>query len=113
MNPTSGFLHNVKNNRFLLAIGKYVIYLFDNEVDIIASEASDGLDFVAQRSDGILFGELKHDVDLVFELVAFVGFAEDVEFVRGGLLDHLELIQVDVCQRGELVLLMPQVLHFH
>jgi hypothetical protein len=96
MNPASGLLHDIKNNRFLVTISNYFINLLDDVVDIVPSQAGDRLDLVAKRSERVLLGELEHDVDLVFELIALIGFAEDVEFVRGSLLDHLKLIEVDV-----------------
>ena len=87
MYPASCFFDDIKDYRFLLAVQQYLIYFFDDMVDIVSGDSCDGFDFVLEGGDGVLFGEFKHDVDLVLGLVAFVGFAEDVELVGCGFFD--------------------------
>lgn len=92
MNPISGFLNDVKNNRFLLTILDNLINDLDNMIYIVSSEPCNRLDLVAERSGGVVFGELEHDIDLILQLIAFVRFAQNVEFVGCSLLDNLEFI---------------------
>lgn len=51
-----------------------IIYFFDDKVDIITSNTCNGLDLVFNGGVGILFGEFKHHIDLIIELITFVRF---------------------------------------
>lgn len=75
-------------------------------IDVVSGESCNGFDFIAERSSWIFFGKLKHDIDLILQLVTFVGLAQDIEFIGSSLLDYLEFIEVDVGQGSEFVLLI-------
>jgi hypothetical protein len=75
MNPISCFLNDVENNRLLLTILNNLINDFYYVIYVVSGESCYGLDLVSERSVGIVFGELKHDIDLVLQLIAFVRFA--------------------------------------
>jgi hypothetical protein len=99
MNPISSLLDYIKHHWFFLTVEQDVIDFLDNMVDVVPSEARNGLDLVLQGCGGVVFGELEHEIDLVFGLYAFVWFAEDVELVGSGFLDNLEFVKVDVADR--------------
>ncbi len=92
MNPVSCFLYDIENDRFLLAILNNLINDFDDMIDVISGKPCNWLDFIVERSGWIFFGKLKHDVDLIFQLISFVWFTQDIEFVGCSLLHYLELI---------------------
>jgi len=106
MNPVSGFLNDIKNDRFLLAILDDLINYFDDMIDVVSGKSCNRLDFITKGIGWIFFGKLKHDIDLILQLVTFVRFTQDIEFVGCSLLDYLELIEVDVGQGSEFVLLI-------
>jgi hypothetical protein len=113
VDPIAGFLDDVEDDGLLLTVADNVLDLLGDGVDVVAGDADDGLELVAEGSEGVLLGELEHEVDLELQGVALVGFAEHVELVGCRLLHHLELLQIDILQGRELVLLLSQVLHFH
>lgn len=113
MDPVPGFLDDVEDDWLFVAVEDDVLDLLGDVVDVVPGDAGDGFDFVLDGGEGVFLGELKHEVDLVLHLVADVGLAQHVELVRGSLLHHLKLIQIDVLQRSELVPLLSQVLYLH
>jgi hypothetical protein len=110
VDPVPGLLDNVEHYGFLVTVDNDFVDFLGDGVDVVAGDASDGLYLVFDGSGGILLGVLEHDADLVFELVALIWLAEHCKFVRRGLLQHLELIEVDVGQRCEFVVLISEVL---
>lgn len=110
--PVPGFLYNIKDDGFVVTVDDDIIDFLGDVVDVVAGDAGDWLDFVLDGSEGVLFGVLEHDADLVLEGVALVRLAQHCEFVGRGFFEHLELVEVDMRQSGELIVLMPQVLHF-
>ena len=96
MNPIPCLLDNIKNNWFLLTIVYNFVNNFDNVIDIVPSQPSYRLDLISQRGSWIFLSEFKHDIDLVLKLIAFVWFAQNIEFVGGCLFDNLELVEIDV-----------------
>jgi hypothetical protein len=112
VNPVPGLLDDVEYDWFLLTVEDDLIDFLGDGVDVVASDAGNGLNLVLERREGVLLGVFEHDVDLVLELVAAVGLAEDGELEGGSLLQNGEFIEVDMREGSELVLLVPQVLHF-
>jgi hypothetical protein len=96
----------------VVAVGDDVVDLARDEVDVVAGDAGNGFDLVLDGGEGVGFGVLEHEVDLVVEVVVDVGLAEHVEFVGRCLLEHRELVQVDVGEGSELVVLQTQVFNF-
>lgn len=113
MDPVSGFLDDVEDDWFFMAVEDDVFYLLGDVIDIVPGDAGDGFDFVLDGGEGVLLGELEHEINLVLHLVPDVWLAKHVEFVRRCFLYHLELVQIDVLQSSELIPLLTQVLHFH
>ena len=105
MDPISGLLNNVKDNRLLLAGADDLLYFFNNVVNVVPSNAGDGFELIFKRSKRVLFGILEHEVDLVLHRVALERFAQDIELVGSCLFDYLELIEIDILQSCELILL--------
>lgn len=110
--PVPGFLYNIEDDGFVVTVDDDVIDFLGDVVDVVAGDAGDGLDFVLDGSEGVLLGVLEHDADLVLEGIALVWLAQHCKFVGRGLFEHLELVEVDMRQGSELIVLMPQVLHF-
>lgn len=96
----------------MLTVDDDIINFLGDVVDVVTGDAGDGLDLVLDGGEGILFGVLEHDADLVFKGVTLVGFAQHSELVGCGFFQHCELVEVDVGQSCELIVLMSQVLHF-
>lgn len=96
MDPVPSLLDNVEHYRLLSAAADDLLDLFDDVVGVVTSDACDWLDFVLDRCVGILFGVLKHEIDLILMLLAFVGFAHNVKFIRGSFFNYLELIQINM-----------------
>lgn len=111
MDPVAGLLNNIKDDWFLMAVVDDVVYLLRDVIQVVASDAGDRLELVLEGREGVLLGVLEHETDLVLELVAPVGLAEDGEFEGRSLLQDCELVQVDVGQGRELVTLVTQVLY--
>ena len=111
MDPISSLFYNVEDHWLLATVVDDLIDLPDDEVGVVTGDACDGLYFVFDGGVGVLLGEFEHEVDLVFELIALVGLAHNVELVGRSFLDHVELIQINVIQGHKLVLLVPQVLN--
>jgi len=105
VDPISGLLNNVKDNRLLLAGADDLLYFFNNVVNVVPSNAGDGFELIFKRSKRVLFGILEHEVDLVLHRVALERFAQDIELVGSCLFDYLELIEIDILQSCELILL--------
>lgn len=47
MNPISGLLNDIKNDRFLLTILDNLINNFNDMIDVVSSQSSDRLDLIA------------------------------------------------------------------
>jgi hypothetical protein len=86
VDPVPGLFHYVKNDGFLLTVDDDIIDLFGDRVDIVAGDAGNRLQFVLDGREGVLLGVLEHETDLVLELVAAVGLAQDGELEGGGFL---------------------------
>lgn len=106
MYPVPGLLNDVKHHWFLLTVEDDIIDFLSDGVDVVAGDACYWLQLVLEGSGRVLFGVLEEEADLVFELIASVGFAEDGKLEWSGLFEDSELIEIDVGEGGELVLLV-------
>jgi hypothetical protein len=111
MYPVSGLFHNVENDWFLLTVDDDIIDFFGDCVDVIASYAGNGFQFVFDGSERVLLAVLEHETDLILELVPPVRLAQHSEFERRSLLQNCELVKVDVGQGVELVTLVTKMLN--
>lgn len=111
MDPITSLLNNIKDDWFLMAVVDDFIDLLRDVIEAISSDAGDWLELVLEGREGVLLGVLEHEANLVLELVAPVGLAQNGELEGRSLLQDCELVQVDVGQRRELVTLVTQVLY--
>ena len=92
MDPYPSFLHNVIDNRPIFVGVKYLLNCGDYGVHVISGDAGNGLNLIFKWSVWIVGSKFKHYLDLVLANFAGVGLALDVEFLRVGFFDSVELL---------------------
>jgi hypothetical protein len=75
MYPIPCLFYNIKDNWLLAIVVDNLINLSDDMIDIIACNACDRLYLIFDWCIGILFSVLEHQINLIFQLIAFVWFA--------------------------------------
>lgn len=113
MNPVSCFFYDIKNNRFLATVVDNLFDFSNDVISVIASDACDGLYLILDGRIGILFGVLKHEIDLILMLFALIRFAGDIKFIRSSFFNNMKLIHINMSQSCKLILLISKMLNLN